>query len=109
MDGGSSGEEQVRKGILTNRLLGEYNYEGGNLNYTVTYGSRSYDEPEVEVPAQEEQPEETIDATEADTENGSTEDNTGLYIGIGAIAAVIVIAAVVLVVVKKKKTPAGNE
>jgi hypothetical protein len=93
-------------GLLTNRILGEYNYEGGDLNYTVTYGSRSWTDPEVETPAEEEtQPttEETVGAAES---GEAGEDNTLLYAGIGGIAAVIVLAAVVLVIVKKKKT--GN-
>ncbi len=73
-------------GVLTNRLLGEYNYEGGDLDYTVTYGSRSYTEPEVD-PAWEEQ-------TEPDT-------NVWLYVGLGAFVAVI--AVLVIILLKKKK------
>ena len=92
-------------GLLTKRLFGEYNYEGGNLEYTVTYGSRSYTEPEKAAAVEDEtQPNETTNTTEPAAEAG--EDNTMLYAGIGGIAAVIVLAAVVLVIVKKKK--AGN-
>lgn len=77
-------------GLLTNRVLGQYNYEGGDLNYTVTYGTRSYDEPEV-------------DTNTTKTNNG----NVWLYAGVGVLAAAVIVV-VVLVVVKKKKadTPA---
>ena len=34
-------EITLDKGVLTNRLYGAYDYEGGDLVYTVTYGNRS--------------------------------------------------------------------
>ena len=89
-------------GLLTNVFIGQYNYEGGNLVYTVTYGDRSMTEPEYAAPAEEEtQPEETTKDTQ-DAEDG--EDNTMLYLAIGGIAALIVLAAVVMVIAKKKKS-----
>ena len=77
-------------GVLTNRLYGEYNYEGGNQEYIVTYGSRSFEEPEYDQglkPAEQEKAE-NVDVL--------------LYAGIG-IVALAAVAAVVLVVAKKKK------
>ena len=90
------------EGPLTNWVMGEYNYEGSDLNYTITYGTRSFDEPMEAEPVEEEtQPsDETTEAAPAE----AGEDNTGLYVGIGGIAGVIVLAAVILVIVKKKKT-----
>ena len=80
---------QLDAGVLTNRLFGEYNYEGGNQVYTVTYGSRSLREPEVQEP----------EATETEGE-----DNTVLYVAVAGIAAVIILAAVAVVIGKKKKS-----
>lgn len=77
-------------GVLTNRLYGEYNYEGGNQEYIVTYGSRSFEEPEYDQglkPAEQEKAK-NVDVL--------------LYAGIG-IVALAAVAAVVLVVAKKKK------
>ena len=76
-------------GVLTNRVLGEYDYEGGDLYYTVTYGSRSYTEPEIDTPDTE-----TTDETQSAA-------NVWLYTGVGVF--VIAVAAVVLLVLKKKK------
>ena len=94
-------------GLLTQRVMGEYNYEGGNLEYVLTYGSRSMTDPEYLEPTVEET-EPVTDGTQStnatvSNENASTEDNTALYVGIGGIAAIIVLAAAVLVIVKKKK------
>ena len=91
------------EGPLTNWVMGEYNYEGSDLNYTITYGTRSFDEPMEAEPVEEEtQP--SDETTEAAAPAEAGEDNTGLYVGIGGIAGVIVLAAVILVIVKKKKT-----
>ena len=89
-------------GVLTNRLLGIYNYEKTGNIYHVTSGNRSLTEPEFFATAEEETtaPTETIEET-------TDESNTGLYIGIGAIGALILVAAVIAIVVKKKK--AGNK
>lgn len=100
---------QLAAGILTSTLLGQYDYQGGDLHYTVTAGSRSLTEPEIFVPAEEPEstPTEETDATET-TQNAKdaaeTADNTMLYAGIGGIVAVIVLAAVAVVLAKKKKT-----
>ena len=82
---------QLAGGILTNTLLGEYDYEGGDLHYTVTAGSRSLTEPEVFVPAEEPETAPTdgteITNTDPETPAAEAEDNTVLYAGIGGIAA----------------------
>ena len=77
-------------GVLTNRLYGEYNYEGGNQVYTVTYGSRSFTEPEID------------QTMKTASEEKPANVDVLLYAGIG-IVALAAIAAVVLVVAKKKK------
>ena len=90
---------QLDSGLLTQRVIGVYHYEGENLNYIITSGDRSLTEPEMV----ETQPEETQPDTEA-TQGQETQaqDNTMLYLAIAGIAAVILLAAVILVVVKKK-------
>ena len=92
-------------GVLTNRLIGVYNYEQlGDFQYHVTAGDRSLTEPQV-IAKENTQETTPTESTEA-AQQPAGEDNTGLYMGIGAIAGVIVLAAVVLVILKKKK--AGN-
>ena len=91
-------------GLLTQRVFGSYDYEGGNQVYTITYGDRSLTDPEYdpsmvvkpEAPEQTEVPQQTEKKTD-----------TWLYVGIGAVA-VVLIALVVLFVMKKKKS-AGAE
>jgi len=84
---------QLASGILTNTILGSYDYEGGNLDYMVTYGTRSVTEPEYEAPVAGE--------TQADTGDAGTAD-TWLYAVIGLFVAAI--AAVAVILIKKKKT-----
>ena len=82
-------------GLLTDRVLGEYDYQGGDQFYTVTYGSRSYTEPEI------------------DTSRTADKDTTGngdiwLYAGLGSFVAVIA-AVIIILLVKKKKTATPAE
>lgn len=77
-------------GVLTQRVIGVYNYEGSDLNYTLTAGDRSITEPM--------EPE----SKDADSEKEALAGlNTLLYIGIGVF--VIAVAAVAIIVLKKKK------
>ena len=85
---------QLHSGILTNTILGAYNYEGGDLHYTITYGDRSLTDPEYEAPTTAQTQQE-----EQKTEGG----NALLYVGVG-IFALAVIGAVVLLILKKKKS-----
>ena len=91
-------------GLLTQRVFGSYDYEGGNQVYTITYGDRSLTDPEYD-PSMVVKPEALEQAkTPQQTENKT---DTWLYVGIGAVA-VVLIALVVLFVMKKKKS-AGAE
>ena len=97
----------LASGLLTQKVFGQYGYEGGDQVYTITYGDRSMTDPE-RLP--QEEPEQT--PTEAPTEaEPSTEeaDDTMLYLAIAGIAALILLAAVVLVIVKKKKAGKAAE
>jgi len=88
---------QLHSGILTNTILGAYNYEGGDLHYTITYGDRSLTDPEYEGPANIQ--------TEASARQ--TPVKTGdviLYVAIGAV--VLALAGVALILLKKKKADA---
>ena len=84
-------EVTLHSGVLTNSLFGVYDYEGGDLVYTVTAGDRSLTEPE------------DVDWGTEDSDQQTKKAATGdiwLYAAIG-IVALAVIAAVVLVIKKK--------
>jgi len=98
-------EVTLDKGVLTQRVIGAYNYEGGNQVYTVTYGNRSLTEPEVD----ETLPvigEKTGEAQQSQ-QPVSTQDIL-LYVGIG-IVALAAVAGAVLVILKKKKSAAAEK
>ena len=80
-------------GNLTSRVFGTYNYEGGDLDYILTYGTRSIDDPEAAPAAAADQSQQTESSV-----------NTGdilLYVGVGAVALAVI--AAVLILLKKKK------
>ena len=82
-------------GLLTQRLFGSYDYEGGDCVYTVTYGDRSLTDPEydptmVVKPAENDQDQQKKSGTDV-----------LLYVGIGVIA-LLAVGAVALVAAKKK-------
>jgi len=83
-------------------VMGAYNYEGGNLVYTLTYGDRSVTDPEYDpdMVAQ-------AKAGEPAGEKASAQDIL-LYVGIGAIGLAAV-AAAALVLLKKKKAAKPEE
>lgn len=102
-------EITMAEGLLTDWFWGAYDYEGGDLVYTITYGDRSITDPEDASALQEEtpveEPTEGAEPTEAPTEGEKTEPkgNTGLIVGIAAIVAVIAAAAVIIVVAASRK------
>jgi len=90
------------EGLLTQRVDGAYNYEGGDLVYTITYGERSLTDPEydpnlVAKPA----------ATEQTQQNHTAKTDILLYVGIGVIG-LAAIAGAVLVIAKKKKSASAE-
>lgn len=85
-------------GVLTQRVVGVYHYEGENLSYVLTAGDRSITEP---MAAAADQPEQT------QTQQKETQTNTWLYILVGVVAVIAVGA--VLLVVKKKKTAKAKQ
>ena len=91
-------EITLHSGVLSEHLFGEYNYEGGDLNYVVTAGNRSLTDPEkytYEAPGTEE------------GENAPAQiGDVLLYAGIGLVALAAI--AGVILFLKKKKTPAGE-
>jgi len=81
-------------GVVTNRILGIYHYEGGNQVYTITYGDRSMTDPE-------------YDASLVKTDDTQKTEETAnadllLYIGVGVVGLAAV-ALVVALIAKKKK------
>lgn len=90
---------RLHSGVLTNTLLGAYDYEGGDLIYTVKQGDRSLREPEYDSAA-----------VSVQTDNDQLEkaaDNTWLYVGVGAIA--LALMAVIVGLLTKKKKPVDAE
>jgi len=87
-------------GLLTQRVLGVYNYEGGDLVYTITYGDRSMTDPEYDPSMVQQADAWTQQQTQQKTAN---QQDIWLYAGVGAVA-LIVLAAVLLIVKKKKAT-----
>lgn len=85
----------IASGVLTQKVFGQYNYEGGNRVYTITYGDRSMTDPET-VPG----------VQDAQTENTGVADVL-LYVGVGVFALAVAAVAVILVI-KKKKTAAQS-
>ena len=89
----------LHSGYVTQWVWGNYNYEGGDRNYTITYGDRSVTDPE-EIPA-----------TDASVDSGSDSGagNTVLYIAVGAFAVAVIAVVVLLLLKKKKAAPAAKE
>lgn len=85
-------------GLLTQRVDGYYDYEGGDLVYTLTYGERSMTDPEYD-------PSLVVKtgATEQTQQKGTGKTDILLYVGIGVIG-LAAIAGAVLVIAKKKKS-----
>jgi len=92
---------ELAEGILTNTLIGAYDYEGGNQKYLVTCGDRSVTDPEPIPGVQELNPE--IEPTESVPDNGSNGVGVAGMIAIGVAVVAIVIAALVAAATKKKK------
>ena len=85
----------LHSGVISEHLFGEYDYEGGDLEYIITAGNRSITDPEFD----------PIEATETQQQNDES-SNILLYVGIGVVALVAV--AAILLILKKKK-PASAE
>ncbi len=100
----------LHSGLLTDWVWGAYNYEGSNLNYTITYGDRSITDPEIHTETEEpvEDPYQDGEPTEAPTEGEkeAPKGNAGLIAGIAAVVVVIAAAAVAIVAAAKKKKTA---
>lgn len=79
-------------GVLTQRVYGAYNYEGGDCVYTITYGDRSLTDPEIDA------------SLLPSTDDAEGAQNVWLFVGVGAFAVAIVAVAVVLLTRKKKNT-----
>ena len=88
------------EGYLTQRVGGAYNYEGGNLQYVLTYGDRSVTEPEYDASM-------VVKVTEEQTQQKNATGDILLYAGIGLVA-LAAIAGAAFVIGKKKKS-AGAE
>ena len=114
ISGGNLGENtyihvNLFSGVLTQQVLGYYDYEGGDLDYIITAGSRSVTDPEafeVEGEGEGNEPVETPTEPGDEPKPGKESKLSGALIaGIGGIALVIAAATVLIVVAAKKKKP----
>lgn len=99
---------KLASGLLTQRLYGSYNYEGGNCEYVVTVGNKSETDPEFDASMlpQEEEPTEAPTGEGEQPTNGET---SVIWIAGGAMAVVIAAVAIIIVAVsKRKKTAVGK-
>ena len=105
LDGGYGPKTEMHitldEGYLTQRVDGAYNYEGGNLQYVLTYGERSITDPEYD-PSMVVKP-----AAEEKTQQKAATGDVLLYAGIGVIALAAIGGAVLLI--SRKKKSAGAE
>ena len=83
-------------GVLTQRVFGAYNYEGGDCVYTITYGDRSLTDPEIDA---------SLLAKVEDAAGNA--ENIWLYAGVGAF--VLAIAAVAVILLARKKRNAAKQ
>jgi len=88
-------------GLLTQRLFGTYDYEGGDCVYTVTYGERSLTDPEYDPTMVVK-----VQSEAAQQEKAPTAD-TWLYVVIGIFAAAVV-AVIAWLTLKRKKSGAAE-
>lgn len=93
-------EIEISDGVLTNKVYGEYNYEGGDLVYTITAGDRSLTDPEFVTVTQK-----IEDETEDSDGNGA-----GIVLPIvGAGIAILAIVGGILLIIGKKKKKGEDE
>lgn len=94
---------QLYSGVLTQQVLGFYDYEGGDLDYIITAGSRSVTEPEA-IQTQDDEPTEEPTTPGDEIKPGEDSKLSGALIaGIGGIVLVIAAAVVLIAVLAKKK------
>ena len=94
-------EIEISDGVLTNKVYGEYNYEGGDLVYTITAGDRSLTDPEFVTVTQK-----IEDETEDSDGNGA-----GIVLPIvgEGIAILAIVGGILLIIGKKKKKGEDEE
>jgi len=105
----------LESGVLTNTIIGQYNYEGGNLVYDLSYGDKSITDPEP-IPVAEKETEAVEETTAAEGE--STEETTaaeteesgskGIMIAAIAVSAVAVIGGAIAIISNAKKKKEGQ-
>lgn len=111
--GDSEMHVKLDSGLLTQRIYGAYDYEGGNCEYVVTAGNKSQTNPEFDA-SMLSQTEEPIEAP-TETPTGEDEQNAGkkvspvILIAGGAMAAVIAAVAIIIVAVSKKKKTVSDK
>lgn len=95
----------LKEGLLTDKVYGEYNYEGGDLEYLITYGDRSVTDPELLVSAEPE-PTDDVQATDVPTTEEQQDSRSGVLGGslvIALVALAVLVILILLLVAKRKK------
>lgn len=93
---------QLQSGLLTNTLIGSYDYEGGELNYTVTAGDRSVTDPEVEDLPADEEPALGDEAPEEEVPAQESSNSLIIWIVAGVVLVMAVLILLVILLRKKK-------
>lgn len=113
LTGDSEMHVKLDSGLLTQRIYGAYDYEGGNCEYVLTAGEKSLTNPEFDasmLPQAEEPSEEPTETpTGEDEQNPNKKVSPVILIAGGAMAAVIAAVAIIIVTVSKKKKPAAGK
>jgi len=91
----------LKEGLLTDKVYGEYDYKGGNLEYVITYGDRSVTDPEI-LPVEVE-PSEVPETMEEGTEPSVQKEQSKAPVGMLAVAAVALLVGVLLIVLLSKR------
>lgn len=93
----------LKEGLLTDKVYGEYDYEGGNLEYIITYGDRSVTEPEL-LPA-EEAPEDTSGEATEPTEPAQQPSTKKIPVVplVVAVAALVIVILLLLLLGRRRK------
>ena len=93
----------LESGLLTRTVIGSYDYEGGNLSYVITDGSRSVTDPEKIAQTEETQP-----VTEPDPVPAEEEGNFPWIILVIAGGALLVLLILILLLRRKKNGGKAN-
>lgn len=95
LSGGTHINVDLQSGLLTNTVIGSYDYEGGELKYVITDGDRSVTDPEVEP-----EPDVVVDDTPVEEEE---QQGTGWLVPVLVAAGVLLLLLILILLFLRKK------